>query len=153
MVIKKKFLLTLPFGIFLLGCMPPPKKIKPPQSSLASRIDQILENKNLSKEQKKKLILNLFARKRKEWSAQNIYTKERAKKLAELLSMPATPIHTPPKIMRVLILPWVDKNGVFHGSHYVFMQVDSGKWVLGTYKVGELEEQSKLLTPLSGRQK
>ena len=65
--------------------------------------------------------------------------------------MPATPIHTSPKIMRVLILPWVDKSGVFHGAHYVFMQVDSGKWVLGTYEVGELKNQSKLLTPLGGQ--
>jgi len=148
----KKFLLSLPVLVFW-GCTPPPPKIKPAQTTLADRIDQILKNKNLSDSQKKKLILELFVKKRKEWSAQNIYTKERAKKLAELLSMPATPIHTPPKIMRVLILPWVDKNGVFHGSHYIFMQVDSGKWILGTYKVGELEKQSKLLTPLSGGQK
>jgi len=55
--------------------------------------------------------------------------------------------------MRVLILPWVDKSGVFHGAHYVFMQVDSGKWVLGTYEVEELKSQGKLLTPLSGGQK
>ena len=147
---KKIFALIIS-TVLLTGCavQSPEAKIKYlQQNTLSQRIEGILRNPNLTEEQKKRLILTLFAQKRKEWSAQNIYTKEKAKKLAEMLSLPATPLHTPPKIMRVLILPWVDKNGVFHGAHYVYMQVDSGQWILGSYTLQNLEGASKTLTPL-----
>ena len=147
----KKLLLMLPMVTLLVSCMAPPPsgRVKYLQKdTLAEKVDRIMKNPSLTEEEKKQRILMLFARKRKEWSAQNIYTKEKAKKLAEMLSLPATPLHTPPKILRILILPWVDKDGTFHGAHYVYIQVDSGEWVLGSYTLQNLDGSSKTLTPL-----
>ncbi|MEM5854804.1 MAG: TraV family lipoprotein [Candidatus Aenigmatarchaeota archaeon] len=51
--------------------------------------------------------------------------------LSKLLKDPKTPIMTPPKIVRVLILPYQDFSGKnFYSARYVYVLVDEPKWIL-----------------------
>jgi len=146
----KKLILGLPFLGLLVGCAPGPEaEIRYiQQNTLEARIDQIMKNPNLTPEQKEKAILALIAQQRKKWVATDIYKKEQAKTIAGLLKKPPTPLKTPPKIMRILILPWVDKSGVLHSQEYVYVEVDKGKWILGEYLYKQPSIQTTL-TPLN----
>jgi len=131
-----RWVLLLPIAAVLFSCAPAPQssvKGLPPQS-VSARVEAILNDPTLTPEQKRELIVNLFAQKRKEWSGFSVYEKEKALKTAELLRSPSAPLRTPPKVMRVLILPWVDKDGVFHEAHYAFVEVEDGRWILGSLR-------------------
>ncbi len=144
---KRIFLFLLPL-ILLFSCAPQQQVKNLEPNSLSYKVEKILNNQYLTPEQKRKLILQLFAQKRKEWSGENIYQKEKALKIAKVLKQPSIPIYIPPKIIRVLILPWTDKNNVFHGAHYVYFKVeDTGKWILETYQT-TIPNPQKTLTPL-----
>jgi hypothetical protein len=43
---------------------------------------------------------------------------------------PGEPIFREPKLMRVWVVDWEDKNNVYHPNHYLYLKIDSGKWVL-----------------------
>jgi len=145
----KKLILGLPFLGLLVGCAPGPEaEIRYiQQNTLEARIDQIMKNPNLTPEQKEKAILALIAQQRKKWLT-DIYKKEQAKTIAGLLKKPLIPLKIPPKIMRILILPWVDENGVLHSQEYIYVEVDKGKWILGNYLYKE-NSSIKTLTPLN----
>jgi conjugal transfer pilus assembly protein TraV len=53
----------------------------------------------------------------------------RLSRLAELLKEPQTPMIEPPRILRVLILPYKG-NGDLFMARYAYLQVESAKWVL-----------------------
>jgi len=53
----------------------------------------------------------------------------RLEKLAELLKEPQTPIIVPPRILRVLILPYKGNDDLFM-ARYAYLQVESARWVL-----------------------
>jgi type IV conjugative transfer system lipoprotein TraV len=40
------------------------------------------------------------------------------------------PLRTPPEIVRVWIAPWEDTNGALHGGNYIYLVVNSGKWII-----------------------
>ena len=40
------------------------------------------------------------------------------------------PFMTPPKIVKVLITPYVDKKNIFHQGENIFVVVDQGKWII-----------------------
>jgi|SRR5579884_328272 len=40
------------------------------------------------------------------------------------------PLRTPPEILRVWIAPWEDTNGALHGGNYIYLVVNSGKWII-----------------------
>lgn len=50
-------------------------------------------------------------------------------KLAQLLKEPETPMIVPPKVLRVLILPYKGEGDLFM-ARYAYLQVDSARWVL-----------------------
>jgi conjugal transfer pilus assembly protein TraV len=54
----------------------------------------------------------------------------RLQRLAELLEEPETPMIAPPRIMRVLILPYKGKGDELFMARYAYLQVESAKWVL-----------------------
>lgn len=49
------------------------------------------------------------------------------------------PLRTPPEILRVWIAPWEDANGALHGGNYIYLVVNSGKWIMGNGAVQEGE--------------
>ncbi|OKY73960.1 MAG: hypothetical protein BM485_16025 [Desulfobulbaceae bacterium DB1] len=53
----------------------------------------------------------------------------RLEKLSELLEEPQTPMITPPRVLRVLILPYKANADLFM-ARYAYLQVESSRWVL-----------------------
>ena len=41
----------------------------------------------------------------------------------------SAPTYIAPKVMRILIGPWADKNGVYHSQSYVYKVVSKGRWL------------------------
>lgn len=41
----------------------------------------------------------------------------------------SAPTYIAPKIMRIWIGPWADKNGVYHSQSYVYKVVSKGRWL------------------------
>ncbi|MBU0965016.1 MAG: TraV family lipoprotein [Proteobacteria bacterium] len=53
----------------------------------------------------------------------------RLERLAELLEEPQTPMIVPPRILRVLILPYKGDGDLFM-ARYAYLQVESAQWLL-----------------------
>ncbi|EKD37925.1 MAG: hypothetical protein ACD_75C00936G0001 [uncultured bacterium] len=60
---------------------------------------------------------------------QNIHD-ARYRILTELLQKPEKPLLQPPKILRVLMLPYEGANGELFMTRYVYVQVEDAKWLL-----------------------
>ncbi len=41
----------------------------------------------------------------------------------------SAPMYVAPKVMRIWIGPWADKNGVYHSQSYVYKVVSKGRWL------------------------
>ncbi len=41
-----------------------------------------------------------------------------------------TPLRTPPRVLRVWLAPWEDSDGDLHDQSYVYLTVDTGRWVI-----------------------
>ena len=54
--------------------------------------------------------------------------------LADLLEEPEKPLLRPPKILRVLMLPYEGEGGELFMPRYVYLQVENGKWLLTEQK-------------------
>lgn len=54
--------------------------------------------------------------------------------LADLLEEPEKPLLRPPKILRVLMLPYEGEGGELFMTRYVYLQVENGKWLLTEQK-------------------
>lgn len=83
----------------------------------------------------------------------SLYEKERKNFLQETMYMPQIPIKTPDKILRVLVMPYVDDDKNLQMENYHFVKVDDGRWVLGEYLNGQNREKSnnRYLTPLKAK--
>lgn len=53
----------------------------------------------------------------------------RFERLAQLLKEPQTPMIVPPRILRVLILPYRGNDDLYM-ARYAYLQVESARWVL-----------------------
>lgn len=63
--------------------------------------------------------------------AEERYIESLYDKLSGLLKDPSTPVISPPKVVRVLILPYSTSEGkVFNSARYAFVIIDDPKWVL-----------------------
>lgn len=51
---------------------------------------------------------------------------------------PPVPITVPPKVVRVLILPYIDRKGNLHSDSYVFVEIKKARWLIGEYGKGSL---------------
>jgi conjugal transfer pilus assembly protein TraV len=63
----------------------------------------------------------------------NDYQEALYKELAGLLKEPLTPIVAPPKVMRVLLLPYKGDSNELYMIRYVYFFVEEPKWILGDY--------------------
>jgi len=59
------------------------------------------------------------------------------------------PLKGADKIVRVLILPYVDSDNVLRSQSFSFAKIDEGKWVIGSYLLQrESSDFGRTLTPL-----
>lgn len=42
----------------------------------------------------------------------------------------ATPLRSPPHILKLWVAPWEDRDGVLHDAAFVFVPIDHGRWLL-----------------------
>jgi conjugal transfer pilus assembly protein TraV len=68
-------------------------------------------------------------------SSETAYQEALFKKLSGLLEEPTTPVIAPPKVMRVLLLPYKAEKDLFM-YRYVYFVVDDYSWVLGDDVLG-----------------
>ncbi len=64
------------------------------------------------------------------------YKKNLEAKLSRLLKEPVTPVVIPPKTLRVLILPYNDRDKLFM-PRYIYIMVDEPSWIMGEYLLKE----------------
>ena len=62
-------------------------------------------------------------------NGENAYQEGVYKKLADLLDEPKTPLIAPPKVMRVLLLPYKNDRDLYM-YRYAYFVVDDFRWVL-----------------------
>ena len=54
----------------------------------------------------------------------------RYKALTDLLEAPETPVLNPPKILRVLLLPYKGENNELCMTRYAYLEIEPSQWVL-----------------------
>lgn len=59
-----------------------------------------------------------------------LYEERLYRQLAEIIEQPNTPIMVPPKLVRVLLLPYKGTEGELYMPRYTYLQVDEAQWVL-----------------------
>lgn len=64
-------------------------------------------------------------------TARAVYEDRYYRRLAGLLDEPQVPLIEPPKIMRVLLMPYKGEGGELFMPRYSFVQVAEARWVLG----------------------
>ena len=62
-------------------------------------------------------------------------------RFAGLLKEPKTPIVAPPKVMRVLLMPYTGQENEFYMLRYVYFFVDKPRWILGDSVTADGEEE------------
>ena len=62
-------------------------------------------------------------------------------KFGKLLKEPKTPVVSPPKTMRVLLLPYTGQDNEFYMLRYVYFFVDDARWLLGDSVTSNDEEE------------
>ena len=146
---KKKMLVMFCLAVVLTmtGCAKPQIIRIAPQEDLSRvAIEEIIEDKDLTSEEKAVLVQMKMS--------EDIERKKRAvemekdNKLSNIINRPVTPLRTPDTILRVLILPYEDSNGVLNGWKYSYVKVDDGKWVMADYLNNSVPSTRMTLTPL-----
>lgn len=64
-------------------------------------------------------------------SSETMYQDSLYRKLTGLLDEPTTPVIAPPKVMRMLLLPYKGSDKELYLYRYVFFVVDDYSWTLG----------------------
>mgnify|MGYP003619564083 FL=1 len=54
----------------------------------------------------------------------------RYKTLVDLLEAPETPVLNPPRILRVLLLPYKGENNELFMTRYAYLEIEPAQWVL-----------------------
>jgi len=65
-------------------------------------------------------------------SAEESYRESIQREMANLINAPVTPLLVPPKVMRVLVLPYPDKS-VLYMPRYIYIMTDKPRWIIGDY--------------------
>jgi conjugal transfer pilus assembly protein TraV len=68
-----------------------------------------------------------------------LYQREVNKKLTGMLKKPNTPLLAPPKIMRVLMLPYKGDGNELYMMRYIYLMADEPRWVVGDYLIDREE--------------
>lgn len=76
-------------------------------------------------------------------AAETDYQKEVYGKLSALLKAPKTPMVAPPKVMRIMFLPYKGDNNELFMTRYAYFMVDEPKWIMGEYLTDDGTEGEK----------
>jgi conjugal transfer pilus assembly protein TraV len=68
-----------------------------------------------------------------EQSPEKLYEEALFKELTGLIDDPRTPMVAPPRVVRVLLLPYRGENNELFMLRYVYFFVDEHRWILGDY--------------------
>jgi len=68
-----------------------------------------------------------------EQSPGKLYEEALFKELTGLIDDPRTPMVAPPRVVRVLLLPYRGENNELFMLRYVYFFVDEHRWILGDY--------------------
>lgn len=63
------------------------------------------------------------------------YREAELTKITKLLKQPVTPIVNPPKVMRILFMPYESEDGMLNMPEYAYIMLDKPKWVMGDYLI------------------
>lgn len=69
--------------------------------------------------------------------------------LPSVLPLPlqsGTPIRTAPRILRVWLAPWEDSDGDLHDQSYVYLTLDTGKWLI-EHNRQQIQDQYRPVRP------
>jgi len=141
----KRVLYLLTFAVLLGGCSvlnPYRSEFTCPQKengkcvgvdsayyeSLTKTKDKIENPESLKKDNSDKAKTKVGGQK-----SENLYQEEVYRKLAGLLKEPVTPLVAPPKVMRVLLLPYKGDGGELFMPRYVYFMADDPQWIMGGY--------------------
>lgn len=72
----------------------------------------------------------------KKFSAEESYKESLQREMARLIDKPVTPVVIPPKVMRILVLPYPDKS-LLYMPRYIYIMTDKPRWVLGDYLINK----------------
>ncbi|MEM4134370.1 MAG: TraV family lipoprotein [Candidatus Micrarchaeia archaeon] len=61
---------------------------------------------------------------------ENLYSEALFDRLKQVLVNPKTPIIAPPKVIRIMVLPYTNGQKEFFDSRYIYLVVDDFHWVL-----------------------
>lgn len=148
---KILILFSIIAAVMVTGCAKPQIVRIFPQEDLSKvAIEEIINDKDLTSEEKTVLVQMKMS--------EDIERKKRAvemekdNKLSNIINRPVTPLRTPDTILRVLILPYEDNNGVLNGWKYSYVKVDDGKWIMADYLNNSVPSTRMTLTPLKSEE-
>ncbi|MDR0454456.1 MAG: TraV family lipoprotein [Deferribacteraceae bacterium] len=139
----KKFLIPLT-ALCLFSCSG--KNVRHIISLENQTIEMIITNKKLNNEQKVAMIKSQMLNELDDEKPE--LQKERDVRLSEIIKKPVSPLKSPDKVLRILILPYSDTSKVLHTWKYNFITIDEGQWIIGDY-LNNTSRQPKTLTPLN----
>lgn len=73
---------------------------------------------------------------------------ERQQKMLQLLRKPVIPLKSNDKIVRILMLPYVDEHNVLHNYEYMYVKVEEGKWIIGDYLIEPARIDRRIIKPI-----
>jgi len=128
--------------VFLLSCSSKSKVvyIKKEPEGVKTKVIEKCESDGTD-EYCEKIVIKVIKSKK-----ETLYEKTKKETITELLKNPPAPVKAPDKILRILILPWTDKDGNLHAMKYIFVKVEEGQWILGNYLI--FPEKRKFVNPL-----
>lgn len=60
---------------------------------------------------------------------------------------PETPLYSPPRILKLWVAPWEDRDGVLHDAAFVFVPIDHGHWLLDPVRPAQRLESRAMRPP------
>ena len=110
------------------------------------KIEEIIDNEDLTSKEKTDLLQIKIAEKMA--AKKKSVDIEKDTKLASIISKPVAPMRTSPTILRILLLPYENSEGVLNSWRYSFLKVDDGDWILSDHLNAKTIGGNKILTPL-----
>jgi len=154
---KRRFLIVLPFVLLALSgcsvfspynsefqCTSPDKgkcvsvqqayeesleKDSPVKKTVKGKKSRKADDSSVNEEKSKDL-------RDKKSSAEESYKESLQREMARLIDEPVTPVVIPPKVMRILVLPYPEKT-VLYMPRFIYIMTDNPRWVLGDYLINK----------------
>jgi len=68
------------------------------------------------------------------------------------LTPPAdAPLRSPPRVLRLWIKPWEDSDGDFHSQSYVYVPIDTGRWLIDHYRSSARDAYAPIRGPRAAK--